>query len=137
MDAADLLSWVRSVRSLLRDAHRLEAGDQQIGNMLSASLAEADGSWPCAAVRAIIESERSVQLERGFSIGLYNRRGVVTRSPGGAQERSLAERYEGFASAVADTAPRTAAVLRGIGRSYRDEAAREDLQSAVEQDLEE
>src|ERR1700731_1816040 len=46
-------------------------------------------AWPPEPVRDIIEMCQSRDLEKGFQIGLYNRRGVTVRLPtdGGQQER--------------------------------------------------
>ena len=70
--------------------------------MLSASPHDPDGTWPCAAIREVIEDLKSPELERGFRVGVRNGRGEVMKAPsaGGAAERTLAERYDGFAVAV-------------------------------------
>lgn len=137
VDEEKLREWVGEARRQLADARRSVIGDQEIGQMLSGAPADPDGTWPCAAVRSVIEEVRSDELENGLSIGLYNSRGVVSRSigEGGVLERALAERYEGLAIAVADSAPRTGRMLRLIADSYRLEAQREDLSAALEDDL--
>lgn len=88
----------------------------------------------CHVARAEVHSD---ELEKGLSIGVYNSRGVFSRSigEGGVLERSLAERYEGLATAIADSAHRTARMLRGIAESYRSEAAHEDRSASLEEDL--
>lgn len=137
VDSDVLQAWVNSARSRLEDVGRLAIGDQMIGQMLSGSGLDPDDSWPVRAVRNVIETSMSNDLEKGFEIGLYNSRGVVTKNPdaGGDQERSLASKYLRFSEAVADQWPRTAAVLRGIADTYRRDAAREDLESDLHQDL--
>jgi hypothetical protein len=79
-------------------------------------------------VREIIELCRNRDLEEGFQIGLYNRRGVTVRLPtdGGQQERELAAQYRADALACAFTWPRTQAVLERIAESYERDATRED-----------
>jgi transcriptional regulator with XRE-family HTH domain len=137
VDRDSLFTWIRAAREGLSEARRLVIGDQQIGQMLSGSPPSGDGTWPCEQVRAVIEEVHSQHLETGISIGVYNSRGVTSRGmyDGGFQERALAERYDGLASAVADTAPRTAGMLRGIAANYRYDARQEDQQAALEQDL--
>ncbi len=80
-------------------------------------------------VREIIEMARSRALERGFEVGLYNRRGVTVRMPhdGGDQERALASVYQRDAEALRFDWPRTAACLDRIATTYRVDAEREDL----------
>jgi hypothetical protein len=133
----ELMTWVITARQNLADAHRLAIGDELIGQMLSGSPLDPDGGWPAVAVRDVIEDVKSLALDRGIAIGVYNSRGVVTRpiGGGGAEERGLAERYEGYAAIVADTWPRTAALLRNMADSYRSDAAREDHRAALDDDL--
>jgi hypothetical protein len=97
----------------------------------------ADGAWPHPAVRDVIEEVGSADLERGIEVGVYNGRGVVTKHPleGGMQEHQLAERYAGFAPAVADRWPRTAAMLRRLAEGYRVDARREDQEAELREDL--
>lgn len=116
---------------------RYTIGLHVIGQVLSGSPSDPDGSWPCGAVRDIIEDLASSDLEEGIRIGVYNSRGVVTRAPtaGGAQERGLAEKYDGLAAAVSATHPRTARLLRRLAGGYRREARREDFESEVGEDL--
>lgn len=132
-----LKSWVEAARSELNAKGRAQVGDQEIGQLLSASPSDPDGTWPCAPVRDLIETIASDDLDQGLSIGLYNSRGVTWRNPadGGVQERGLAERYAGLAAAATDRWPRTGAVLRRIAEGYRGEAQREDHGAALEEDL--
>jgi transcriptional regulator with XRE-family HTH domain len=128
IDGAELEKWVRETRKLAAAVGRAEIADQKIGEALSASPMDADGIWPAVPVRDVIEITRSKDLEVGFAIGLYNRRGVTTRLPsdGGAQERDLAERYRGFAKNTALEWPRTSATLERIAQSYEEDARRHD-----------
>jgi hypothetical protein len=137
VDAKELRAWVSAARSALAASGRGKIGDQLIGQVLSASPYDSDGSWPTRAVRDLIEDLGSTQLERGFSMGLYNRRGVTTRDPaaGGTLERGLAERYDGLAAAIADQWPRTGRLLREIADGYRRDAMREDHDAELGEDL--
>jgi transcriptional regulator with XRE-family HTH domain len=137
IDGDKLFQWVETTREKLRASKRLQIGDQQIGSMLSAAPHDADGAWPAAPVRAVIESVQSDDLEIGFSVGKYNSRGVISRTinGGGSQERAIAERYASYGAAVADTAPRTASMLRRMSEEYFAEARREDTRAQIDQDL--
>jgi tRNA A-37 threonylcarbamoyl transferase component Bud32 len=61
-------------------------------------------------------------------IGLRNKRGMTSRglTEGGQQEYDLAARYNAWAEAIEVTHPRTAAALRGVAESYREEGRRND-----------
>jgi transcriptional regulator with XRE-family HTH domain len=129
VDAAALESWVKRARKRLAEVGRTEIGDSKIGEILSAARRDADQPWPPEPVREIIEMARSRALERGFEVGLYNRRGVTVRMPhdGGAQERALAGVYQRDAEALRFDWPRTAACLDRIATTYQVDAEREDL----------
>jgi transcriptional regulator with XRE-family HTH domain len=137
IDEIELMAWVNEARKRLRSVNRLAIGDQQIGTVLSAAPYEQDGTWPAVAVRKVIESAGSEDLETGFIVGKYNSRGVVTRPVhgGGSEERAIAEKYASLAAAVADTAPRTSSMLRRMAEDYKAEARREDMRDAIDQDL--
>ncbi|WP_434288963.1 hypothetical protein [Celeribacter sp. SCSIO 80788] len=73
--------------------------DYQIREILSHASWGNDGSWPCEPVREAVNDLYSAEIERGITIGRYNARGAIVRGEGGAQERELADRYEGWAKA--------------------------------------
>lgn len=133
----NLLDWVLEARRLLTDVRRLGIGDEQIGQVLSGASKDPDGTWPPKVVRDVIEAIRSDDLENGIIVGKYNLRGVTSRAigEGGIQERAIAQQYEGLATAVEDTAHRTARMLRTMAKSYRSEAAHEDLSASIEADI--
>ena len=116
------------VRETLEQLELASIGDKQIGTVLIRSPKGADGLWPHECVREIIEGLGSEDLESGFYFGLINNRGVVTRKigEGGEQELELGGKYERYATALAASAPRTAAVFRALGRRYRADSVEED-----------
>lgn len=134
---AEVLSaWLERARGLLEEEGRLGPGDRIIGQMFSRSTGDPDGSFPASPIRRTIEKLASPRLEDGLYLGVINGRGVTTRLPhdGGGQERLLAEKYEGIATAIGSKSPRTAAVMRRVANSYRSEAAREDLSAELSED---
>jgi hypothetical protein len=128
IDGVALEAWVKEARRLCAEAGRAEVGDSRIGRILSAVPRKAGESWPPEPVRDVIEVCRSRDLERGFQIGLHNRRGVTVRLPtdGGEQERELAAQYRADALACAFVWQRTQAMLERIAESYEHDATRED-----------
>jgi hypothetical protein len=137
VDGEALAAWVARARQMLQSRGRSKIGDEMIGQLLSGSPSGPDGAWPHPAVRDLIERLVSTELERGIEIGRYNSRGVVTKDPyeGGRQERQIAESYERDARTIADRWPRTAAMLRRMAETYLAEAAREDREAELRQDL--
>ena len=130
----ELLQWLESARSLCHDSGHLEVADSQIGQMLAsrAQPKDADAMWPCEEICDAIEEANSDDLDRGFQIGVRNRRGVTTRSPldGGDLERKEAAKYRRWAELCDIDWPRTAASLRSVAASYEFDAQREDARAA-------
>ena len=128
VDGAALQSWLDIVRSGLADKDRLDIGELQIGEVFAHAPSDPDGTFPTRAVRDVLESAPDDRLERGFMIGLHNKRGVTSRgmTEGGKQEYELADGYEALALLVEATHPRTAGALRGVAESYREEGRRND-----------
>jgi hypothetical protein len=131
IDAGRLLEWVGEARRLLIEADRLDIGDQYIGQALASAPADLDGTWPTLAVRDLLEDIHSDHVDKGFEIGVYNSRGVVSRDPeaGGTLERELAQRYREHAERLRDTWPRSAAMCRRLADTYEVQARREDAQA--------
>jgi hypothetical protein len=120
IDTDRLVAWVHEARRASAKAGRSAVGDMHIGEILSKAPADNGGVWPMEAVRKVIESTRSRDLERGLGNGVYNQRGVTGRTltEGGRQERSLAQTYRNWSRAMSARSPRTAAVLERIARDY-------------------
>ncbi len=138
VDSDQLKAWVREARLMFADNDRADIGDEQIGQVLSASPPGADGVWPAEPVRDIIETIGSRSLETGIHVGIVNARGVTSRGPydGGQQERVLAADYRRWAGETAVDWPRTSRVLRGIAGDYDRDARREDARAELSADTE-
>src|SRR5262249_55443271 len=109
-------------------AGRAEIADQHIGRVLAYSPGDPDGTWPSASVRDVIELARSRSLDRGFFLGIVNKRGPTWRRPtdGGVQERELAQSYRRLSKAVRLEWPRTSAVLEQVAKSYEHQGETHD-----------
>jgi len=132
IDYQKLKSWVNKARELCKKLDRIEVCDNHIGQVLAYALPDKNGNWPPEEVCKILEEVKSKELDNGF-IGevVYNKRGVITKSPfeGGAQERALAKQYQEYADKWAIQFPRASAILRKIAKSYENEAKREDTEA--------
>lgn len=128
MDASLLSDWYTTAMEKLAETGRESAGQEALGRVLASTPPDDDGTWPGEVVREFLESQQSSEIEGGLFVELLNRRGVTTRGleDGGAQEQALVERYTADADRLADEAPRTAAILRDIAKSYAREARRND-----------
>jgi transcriptional regulator with XRE-family HTH domain len=128
VDEAALNKWIAEARALCEKAGRKEIGDQKIGETFAWASPDPDGTWPCAAVRNVIEAARNDDIETGVYIGVRNSRGITSRSPldGGNLERAEAAKYRNFAKAIRTEFPRTYAVLERIAKSYDHDAQHHD-----------
>jgi hypothetical protein len=132
-----LSDWIQETRKKAIQNKRLKIVDLTIGNILSHSPHESDGTWPAAFTREIIENINSDAINRGFIMGVIKNRGVTSRGllDGGMQERELAKQFKGYATAIRDQWPRTASVLDQISHDYLSDARREDIGAELEEDL--
>ncbi|KQT93519.1 hypothetical protein ASG49_00415 [Marmoricola sp. Leaf446] len=128
VDGDALNEWLAEASRLLSDVDRRDIGELQIGEVLAHAPEDPDGTFPTLPVRNALEAAGSNRLERGFSVGLFNKRGITSRglTEGGKQEYDLATKYEWWANAVQAAHPRTASVLRDMAESYREEGRRND-----------
>ncbi|MEX2104254.1 MAG: hypothetical protein WD907_02845, partial [Bacilli bacterium] len=126
--------WITEARELCNSDGRGRVADSELGEMLAYSPHGVDKHWPHEGVREIIEVVQSEALERGISIGVYNKRGTYSKSigEGGIQERRLAEQYKEFADALEGRWIRTAAVLRGVSEDYLRNAQKEDIRAQLD-----
>ena len=134
IDEKSLLAWVQKARSKADDRGLLEICDSRIGEVFAYAPDEDDGYWPCVPVRDALEEIGTDEVFQGLAVGIYNKRGMVSRSmrEGGDQERILAEKYRKFADASKIEWPKTAATLRRIADGYEDDARREDDRAAAD-----
>jgi len=132
-----LKSWVDKAREFCKNLDRIEICDDHIGQVLAHAAPDEEGNWPAKGICRIIDEVGSNELDNGFSVGIYNKRGMVTKSPfeGGKQERELAEQFRKYADKWVVRFPRTAAILRKVVERYENEARREDKE-AERRDLE-
>jgi len=131
INAEFLIDWIWQARELNRKYGLREIGDEIIGQILSNSPHGENDIWPHQAICDVIQEVASNDLERGFEVGVINSRGVVSKSPkeGGAQERKLADQYDGYALIIQDRWPLVGTMLRKIANYYRELASREDQRS--------
>jgi len=128
VDKQKFYKWVTDTREICKESGRLEVCDITIGELLAYAPSESDGIWPCIAVRELIESLKSEEIVRGLKIGVFNKRGIYSKSltEGGEQEKNIAEKYNSYAKACENEWPKTGGILRSIARNYIKLSAHED-----------
>ncbi len=133
LNRAKFDQWIERVRSRGIELDRKAVTDICIGQWLSACGSDDDGSWPCSAVRDLLESPGSEDIRRGFHTGVRNNRGVHSRDPyeGGVQERDIAEQYRTHAKAILISHPIVASVLEDIAKDYDHQAFSQDDEASL------
>ena len=128
MNAQVLRSWLERAVELLADRDRTEVGLRQFGQVLGHTPPDPDGLWPGAVVRDLLEDMQLEDIETGLYRHVVNGRGITSRGmeDGGDQELQIAEKYRAQAEALADIAPRTAALFRRVAASYEGDARRNE-----------
>ncbi len=133
IDGDFLSSWIYEARKLARDKGLGTITDQEIGKVLSFAPTGTDGHWPREEIRRVLEKlTKSSDIERGFMLGRFNQRGVVTKriGEGGRQERDISVSYENGASALRASYPTTARLLKLLAKHYEGDARFEDRRGA-------
>jgi hypothetical protein len=131
IDADKFIHFIQETRELCSDADRPTMCDQTLGQILSHSPADEDGTWPFTPAREILESPELEHMRTGFITGTINKRGVTSRSPwdGGDQERDLAAHYRNQAERVQHSHPNVAAMLDQLAQGYERHGKREDVEA--------
>lgn len=138
LDAHALRQWITEARRLCRQHGRFRMGDRHIGQLLSRARSEGEDAWPCRAVCEVLETVASPDVADGFTMAVFNARGVVSRDleEGGEQERELSARYRVWAQRWHFEYPFVAGILERIGDRYEQDAKREDSEVVVMKRLE-
>jgi hypothetical protein len=72
----------------------------QLGGVLINAPEEPDGLWIYPVIAEAMNSRDRISLRKGYSIGIYNSRGVHTIDPKAKQEKTLAKKYQQRADQV-------------------------------------
>lgn len=135
VDSVKLTKWLTDVRQLCNEYGRGIFGDHYIGQLLSKAPADENGTWPCEAVCEAMESIASHEIGGGFSIGVYNSRGVFSRGEGGKNELEIAARYRASADRLHFIYPYVGGIVESIADSYERDARRFDSEDDISKRL--
>lgn len=123
--------FIDAARELCRQKDRLTMCEQTLGQILAHAPSDEDGTWPFLPAREVLDHMDMEEMRKGFSIGLFNKRGGTSRSPweGGDQERNLSVTYRSQAERVQYSHPCVAATLEKLAKSYEDDGKQEDIEA--------
>ena len=119
IDGTKLREWIDAARALARECDRLEVADMHIGQLL-AKYPEDSPYWPERKIFQVIEDINTEELKEGYSVGMYNKRGVTTRGAfdGGGIEHERAEYFGNLASKLMCDYPNVSEVFRRLQDDY-------------------
>ena len=137
IDAAKLENWIDQVRILATDCHRLKVADEKIGSLLGRYP---NGNKPMffpIEIYNLLERLNSRAMKNGFSMQLFNRMGMTSRSPdaGGDIERNRSSIFRKLKEEVEISHPCVAEIFRNLEKDFDRQALREDeeaMQNIVE-----
>ncbi len=137
IDVGKLQNWLVRTRELCARQGRSEVGDNMIGCLLSHAPKDDNGDWPCHPVCEAMERISSLNIGKGFIIGVHNSSHGTPqfRGKGGGWERDLASQYHSLSHRLAYNYPYVSRLLRDIANSYENTAKFWDTTDAVEERL--
>lgn len=121
--------WMKKCNELNEKNARVNVSKVEIGSILARSPSGPNNEWPHPLIADLLEEESDETLKRNFRVGIYNKRGTVSKSlgDGGEQERSLADVYRSYSEHYRVSHPAVSRVLEQISEGYISEATQEDF----------
>jgi hypothetical protein len=114
--------WLDQVIKTCEESGHLNIALSQIGHVLIYVPAD-DSLWINTSVAEILNKKNMEKLREGYSIAIYNSRGMHQVDPEAKPEKELAEKYRQYAEQVENKGfQRFAVTLRGIAEGYEREA---------------
>ena len=131
IDPERLRSWVNDARAILAEVGRAKIGDEKIGEALAAAPSDLDGTWPCQAVRDLLEELQNDDVDCGLQIKIFNNRGVTSRSldEGGMQDIELSKNHRASQHRFLARWPRTGTIMRQLADTYESYARSEETEA--------
>jgi hypothetical protein len=121
----DFNAWLKSVKIKCEQTGHLEVAMSTLGSVLIHYIPDPSGLWIHKTLAEALNAEDAEKMRNGFSIGIFNSRGVYCVDPTGKPEKELAAKYKQQAEEVENAGYyRFAKTLRSLADSYEDEAKR-------------
>lgn len=120
-----LSNWLGMVKKKCEETGHLDMALLQVGKVLLYGPPAPDGFWIHPAIADVLNAKDANKEREGYSIEIYNSRGVHSVDPSGKAELELAEKYLKQADEVENRGYyRFAITLRELAHSYQREAER-------------
>jgi len=117
--------WIDHVIESCKESGHLDIALQQIGNVLIHSPSDLGGLWINKAIAEVLNKKEFEHMRIGYSLGIFNSRGVHWVDPTGTPEKELAKKYRQQSEDIEILGyHRFASTLRELADSYDREAER-------------
>lgn len=124
-DADRFSAWWEEAKRLTMESGHLQIAMDQLGQALHNSPADPNGLWIHHSVAEALDAKDAEKMRRGFSVGLFNKRGVHGFSAG-EEELTFAKGYREKADALASQGfHRVADTVRNLAKQYERDAHRQ------------
>lgn len=126
-------NWLNEAMRITKETGHSEIAQNRIGHVLTNAPKDPNGLWIHRAVASALNERDAGKMRSGFTIELYNQRGVHGFTAG-REERELAQRNREKAEAL-ETAgySRFATAMREFARGYERDAERDVQRSPFEE----
>jgi len=116
-------SWLDSVRTKCKESGHFDVAMLTVGRVLIHYTPDPGGLWVHKALAEALNADDAEEMRNGFSIGIFNSRGVHAVDPTGKPEKELADKYRQQAEEVENAGYyRFAITLKSLADSYEREA---------------
>lgn len=118
-------SWVKTMKASTSESGHSKIAGQQLGKVLFYSPPDKTGLWIHRTIADELNKRDSNEIRTGYSLQVFNSRGVHAVDPSGAEERKLASSWREKAQLVEDAGfVRFATTLRDLASDFDREAER-------------
>ncbi len=129
-------AFIAHLRKRAEEEGYLKAMQHVIGELAAYAPEKENGDWPPQCICELLENQEYDRIRSSFQTGVYNKRGITSRSPydGGDQEREIAKRFDRYAEKCQIEYPLASETLSGIADSYRRDAVHHDRNAESSKD---
>jgi hypothetical protein len=124
-DGDKFAEWLDEVKKRCKESGHFRIAMDQLGQALAHAPQDPAGLWLHKSIMAALDSRDVPEMRRGFTAGLFNKRGVHGFSHG-EEEKQIATGYRAKAKELSNSGfHRVADAVRGLAEDYELAAERE------------
>lgn len=129
----ELRNYIGKLIEMGEEFDRRKMVFQTIGHLL-ANYPE-NQEFPNAIICSIIQEYNNCDINQGYKIRMFNKRGVTSRPcfSGGFIEKGLSEKYKGYADKIRCSYPVVAKIFEQLSEEYMQDGKREDAKDMIEE----